>query len=192
MRKKVDSVVVRDVADPGDVDSLYLDFLKCFYEDGNHTQAEKVAVRLEAALVESPELAESIRGEEIRSLIAELREDFPEAIRSREAEIRKILELHTLAVNTPSWVYVSREYDFSDVSDRLDLLALLLDRHGETDRAIATLRESQHYCGAHHIPFDGQDLLDELERPRNTKGANGARRGRKRKPIAPTRRVGTP
>ena len=121
-------------------------------------------------LAESREFANSIRGEEIRYLIAELHGDYATAVRSREAEIRKILQLHTLTVNTPSWEFVSREYDFSDVSDRLDLLANLYDRVGDADRALATLRESQQYCKAHRIRFDGREMLDELAKG---EGAHG-------------------
>jgi hypothetical protein len=120
--------------------------------------------------------AGSIREEEIRSLIAESRGDFAQAARSREAEIRKILQLHTLSVNTPGWEYVARQYDFSDVSDRLDLLAILYDELGDLDRAIATLRESKQYCESHEAPFDGQGLLDELEQAREKQAARSPRR----------------
>jgi hypothetical protein len=142
---------------------------------------------LHQELTATPELAESIRGEEIHSLIAELQGDFTTAIRSREAEIRKILELHALAVNTPSWDYVRPLYDFTDVGDRLDLLAILYDRQGDTDRAIATLRESRGYCESHEVSFDAQDLLDEMEQRRDharVNGAPGPRRARKRKAAA--------
>jgi hypothetical protein len=149
------------------VESLYLSLVKSFYDEGDRKQAAKVASRLEKVLVVSPDISSSIRGEEIRALIAEARGDYAEAARSREAEIRKILQLHALAANSPSWKYVSRQYDFSDVSDRLDLLATLYDAQGELDRAIATLLESKHYCESHQIPFDGQDLLDEMERGRD-------------------------
>ena len=149
------------------LESLYLDFIKKFYEDQDHQTAEKLAVRLEKELDKSPDHAASIRGEEIRSLIAELRGELTDAIRSREAEIRRILELHAAAANTPDWTFVSQQYDFSDVSDRLDLLAMLYDQHGDSDRAVATLIESKRYCEAHRIPFDSQDLLDELEQSRS-------------------------
>jgi hypothetical protein len=159
-----------------DVESLYAAFLKCFYDDGDREKAQRIAPRLEKALAKSPDAAGSIRGEEIRSLIAELRGNLAEAARSREAEIRKILELHSLAVNTPAWTRVARTYDFSDVSDRLDLLAVLYDKQGDTDRAIATLLESKHYCESHHVPFDGQDLLEELEGSRKPSASGNHRR----------------
>jgi hypothetical protein len=171
---------------PAEIDALYAELLRHFYDEGNRSAAAKVGSRLQEMLADSPEFADSIRGEEVRSLIAELHGDYAEAIRSREAEIRKILELHTLAVNSPNWAYVSRQYDFSDVSDRLDLLAALYDRVGDTERAMATLRESQQYCAAHRIRFDGREMLDEMARGRNGRGANGSvsrKASREAKPV---------
>jgi hypothetical protein len=171
------------VPESGDIDFLYHEFLTLFYELGNRPRARTLAARLEAALAASPADAQSIRGEEIRSLIAELRGDYAEAARCREVDIRKILELHTLAANTPHWPAVARQYDFADVSDRLDLLATLYDRQGDVDRAIAILMESKQYCEAHHVPFDGQDLLDELTGAKRGTAAvkSAARRGRPRR-----------
>jgi hypothetical protein len=150
----------------GEFESLYLSLVKLFYEKVDRKQTQKIASRLERLLAASPEYSGSIRGEEIRSLIAEFHGDFAEAARSREAEIRKILELHALTANTENWKYVARQYDYSDVSDRLDLLAILYDTQGELDRAISTLLESEHYCQSHRIPFDAQDLLEELRQAR--------------------------
>src|SRR4051812_12653142 len=99
---------------PGDFESLYLELLKYFYEEGNRDRARTVATQLEASLEASPDFSHSIRGEEVRSIIAELRGDLPKAIQSREAEIRKILELQERTSNTQSWKYVSRLYDYSD------------------------------------------------------------------------------
>lgn len=161
MAKRSQSSEERDST--AEIDRLYVEFLKCFYDRNNRVAAGPIAEDLQRLLAEDAELADSIRGEEIRSLIAELRGDYVKAIRSREAEIRKILELHTLSVNTPSWDYVSRDYDFSDVSDRLDLLANLYDRAGDAERACAVLRESQRYCAAHGVRFDGREMLRELE-----------------------------
>jgi hypothetical protein len=154
----------RKAAGLKELDALYADLLHHYYEEVDEVRAERIGRKLEKALASRPDFAASIRGEEVRSLLAELRGDLDNAIRSREAEIRKILELHTLTVNTPHWKYVARQYDFSDVSDRLDLLAILYNLHGDPQRAIAILKESQQFCAAHRIPFDGQDVLDEIER----------------------------
>ena len=166
MRTKTNRNGTGSVPAPQEFESLYLSLVKLFYDKDDRKATEKIASRLEQVLAASPDYSASIRGEEIRSLIAEFRGDFAEAARSREAEIRKILELHALTANTDGWKYVSRQYDFSDVSDRLDLLAILYDTQGELDRAISTLWESRNYCESHQIPFDAQDLLEELEHSR--------------------------
>jgi hypothetical protein len=183
------AINVSPVDEPREFDKLYVEFLKHIYDDGDHVRAKKLGARLQDALSASAELAASIRGDEIRSLLAELHGDYTDAIHSREAEIRKILELHTLAVNTPSWAYVASQYDCSDVSDRLDLLAVLYDRLGDTERAISTLLESRQYCQSHHIDFDGQDMLDELELVRQGPRKNGAPRKRDQKPATVKGRV---
>jgi len=176
MSTRVNRNASESVPAPREFKSLYLSLVKLFYEKDDRKGTEKIASRLERVLAVSPDYADSIRGEEIRSLIAEFRGDFAEAARSREAEIRKILELHTLTANTDHWKYVSRQYDFGDVSDRLDLLAILYDTQGKLDRAISTLLESKHYCESHRIPFDAKDLLAELEQART--GPTGRKRAR--------------
>jgi hypothetical protein len=153
-----------------DVETLYLALVKDLYEREDRKRARETASKLEGILASEPDLASSIRGEEIRSLIAELNGNLAEAIRRRESEIRKIFELHSLAWGKPSWDYVFRQYDYSDLSDRLDLLAALYANAGVWEQAIATLRESKTYCDGHGIPFDGQDLLDEFEKGANPKG----------------------
>ncbi|MEX0703948.1 MAG: hypothetical protein WD069_17745 [Planctomycetales bacterium] len=181
-----DKVATRQAAatDFAQLKALYLDLLRLVYEEEDRAQAEPVAKRLEAALAESPDFAESIRGEEVRSLIAEVRGDLTTATRSREAELRKILELHALTRGTSAWEAVVERYDFSDVSDRLDLLASLYDRAGDLERAIDTLRESRRFCDAQGVPFDAQDMLDELEQARD---AGNSKNGGKLAP-APRRR----
>jgi hypothetical protein len=165
-----------------DIEALYSELLHLFYDREDREQAEKLARRLEAALAAPPDIAGSIRAEEVRSLLAELRGDFAEAARSREAEIRKILELHLLSINTPNWPFVFRQYDYSDLSDRLDLLAILYAEQGDLERAVATLLESKQLCEAHQVPFDGKDLLRDFEKAR----ANGERGRSRRKRMAPS------
>jgi len=149
-----------------DVEALYASLIDAFYDRGDRERARQIAEELQNTLNHCPDVADSIRGEEIRSLIAELNGNLQEAIRRRECEIRKILELHSLACGTPGWAYVFRQYDYGDVSDRLDLLACLYANVGDWEGAIATLRESKAYCEGHGIAFDGQDLLEEFEQER--------------------------
>jgi hypothetical protein len=151
-------------AAPDDIHALYLELLHRYFERGDRRGAARTAARLESALAGDPHASVSIRGDEIRSLIAELRGEIVEAIRFREGEIRKILELHSMARDTPSWPFILRRYDFGDVGDRLDLLANLYAKSGDRERAIATLEESKQFCQSHRVPFDGQDMLDELRR----------------------------
>lgn len=170
---------------PQELDALYLKLVKLLYEAGDRKEARQVAARLEKSLASAPDIAGSIRGEEIRSLVAESRGDYAEAARSREAEIRKILQLHALTANTAHWEHVSQQYDFADVSDRLDLLATLYDSQGDRGRAVAVLLESKQYCQSHQIPFDAQDMLDELGQP---SVAAASRRKTRSVPKAPRRR----
>jgi hypothetical protein len=68
-------------------------------------------------------VAESIRGDELRSLICELRGDVEPAIKYRQSELRRIFEQHSSVHGTPGWNYVFGEYDYRGISDRIDLLA---------------------------------------------------------------------
>jgi hypothetical protein len=145
-----------------DLEDLYLRFLHAFYEDDDREQSLLIAERLEAELASRPDFAESIRGDEIRSLLAELRGDFASAIHNRREEIRKIRELHSLVQGTPGWAYVFRQYDFRDISDRLDLLAVLHTHLDDYPEAVKVLNESKAFCASHEIPFDGEDLLEEF------------------------------
>ncbi len=158
-------------AEPDDIDALYVELLDRYFDRGDRRGAARTAARLESALAADPDASGSIRGDEIRSLIAELRGEIAEAIRFRESEIRKILELHSMARDTPSWPFVLRRYDFGDVGDRLDLLANLYAKSGDRERAIATLEESKLFCQFHRVPFDGQDMLDELRREPGSRAA---------------------
>ena len=92
-----------------------------------------------------------------------MRGDLAEAVRRRESEIGKIRQLHSLVEDKPGRDYVFRQYDYSDLSDRLDILATLYAEQGDLDRAVDLLHESKQFCESHQIPFDGQDLLDEYE-----------------------------
>ncbi len=160
-----------------EVETLYASLIDAFYDRGDRERARQIATELQHTLNNRPDVADSIRGEEIRSLIAELDGNLQEAIRRREREIRKILELHGLAYGKPGWAYVFRQYDYGDVSDRLDLLASLYANVGDWERAIATLRGSKTYCDGHGIPFDGQDLLDEFEQERASPERGAERKG---------------
>jgi hypothetical protein len=158
------------------VRKLYLDLLEALYERNDIVDSKRFADRLESLVVTDASFAGSIFLDEIRSLIAEARGDLGEAIRCREREIRKLFELHTLSVGTPGQDYVLREYDHSDVSDRLDILASLYAEQGDLGQAIETLKDSKRYCAAHEIPFDGEEMLTELEKERASSFVRNGRR----------------
>jgi hypothetical protein len=156
MKKQPDDGVKENIED------LYLRLLQAFYKDEDRDAAHEIGKHLEVELASRPDFAESIRGNEVRSLLAELSGDLTSAIQWREGEIRKIFELHILAQGTAGWAYVQKQYDYSDIGDRLDLLANLYAQTGNYRRAVGVLEESKNFCASHQIPFDGADLLEEF------------------------------
>jgi hypothetical protein len=159
-----------------EIDYLYHKLLYWLYDRGEPARALPFAERLERLLDDVSPDGQGIRAEECRSLICEGRGDFPEAIRHRENEIRLIKRLQAISRGTPGWDYVRHDYDYSDLSDRLDLLAMLYHDSGDLDRAIHTLRESKRLCEAHGIRFDGRDLLrDYLSEKKALAVARGKR-----------------
>jgi hypothetical protein len=50
---------------------------------------------------------------------------------------------------------------YADLSDRLDLLAVLYHDNGDTDKAMRTILESKRLCEKHGVEFDGEDILQE-------------------------------
>jgi len=148
---------------PKQIEDLYIDLLDALYEQASPELARPIADRLETLLQNDTRYKGSIRLEELRSLIAESRGEVGEAIRCREREIRKILELHNLAASGPEREYVLKKFDHTDVSDRFDILSTLYADSGDLRQAVETLRDSKSYCKAHDVPFDGDDLLQEYE-----------------------------
>jgi hypothetical protein len=142
---------------------VYLKLIYWLYQREDVSRARRFADRLEKLVRKIDSSRESIFGQEYRALICEARGDLAGAIRFREGQIRRIRKLHRLAANSPDWDYICRFYDHSDLSDRLDLLALLYDEAGDTRKAIGLLEESKEYCRRHGIPFEGQEVQDELQ-----------------------------
>jgi len=151
----------RPSANPWDeIDDLYQQLLYWLYDRGNRRKAGEFAEKLELLLNKVSD-QETVFGEECRSLISEQRGDLPAAIKHRENEIRLIKRVHQLSAGTPGNDLVRKRYGYDDLSDRLDLLAVLYHDNRELDKAISTLQESKSLCEAHGIAFDGQDVLDE-------------------------------
>jgi hypothetical protein len=146
---------------PGELDKLYGKLVYWLYDRRNVRHARPFADRLEAVLKRYRQTPEAIFIEECRSLVCEAKGDLENAIKHRENEIRLIRRLHLISQNTPDAKYVFDQYDYTDLSDRLDLLAMLYHDGGDLNKAISTLLESKHYCQEHGIGFDGEDILRE-------------------------------
>jgi tetratricopeptide (TPR) repeat protein len=157
-----------------EIDYLYNKILTWYYEKGNLAKSRRYAARMKKLLPRDTSAPGSIFGEECWSLVCEIEGDRPAAIRHRENEIRLIRRLHTITTKD-QWALVSQFYGYSDLSDRMDLLALSYDEIGQTDRAIRILRESKALCVRRRIPFDGEEILEELL---SDTTRNGKRNGR--------------
>jgi hypothetical protein len=148
-----------DVAD--EIGYVYQKLVHWLCETPESAKTRRYAKRIKRLLRRDTTGPRSIFREECWSLACEAEKDYPAAIRHRENEIRLIRRLHEI---TPAadrhLVFIA--YGYSDLSDRLVILASLYDAIGDTDRAMKILREAKALCSKHGIPFDGQDILDEL------------------------------
>jgi hypothetical protein len=147
---------------------LYDKLIYWLYLRQDSRRARPFADRLEQRLAAASQEPESIFAEECRSLVHEAKGDLANAMKHREREIRLIRRLHQLAQNAAEADFIFRQYSYADLSDRLDLLAVLYHDSGRLDKALGTLQESRQLCEQHGIPFDGQDLFDEYQEEKET------------------------
>ena len=164
----------RFAGDWDEIEYLYRKLLYWFCEREDRRRAAAFCDRLEPLLNQVSPDDKVIVGEECRSLICEVRGDLGGAIRHRENEIRLIKRLHRISENTPSNNFALSQYDYSDLSDRLDLLATLYREAGKPKRALRVLEESKKLCAAHGINFAGQELMRDCLREQ---GRNASRSG---------------
>jgi len=152
----------RKFADARDqIEYLYQKLLYWLYERRDRSRAGVFAQRLANVLSKSSPGHDAIFPEECWSLICEAKEDLRAAIKHRENEIRLIKRLHEISRSSPHEGTVFRLYTCEDLSDRLDLLAVLYHDSGNLDKALATLHESKQLCKKHRIEFDGEDVLQD-------------------------------
>jgi hypothetical protein len=144
-----------------EIQYLYDKLLYWLYQREVPAKARPFAERLERLLARADPDHEAIFGQECRSLVHETKGDLRRAIEHRENEVRLIRRLHEISRGTPGEQAALRGYGYDDLSDRLDLLAVLYHDSGSLDKALNTLRQSQRLCQSHGIPFDGEDLLAE-------------------------------
>src|SRR5207244_2399428 len=112
------------------------------------------ARRLERLLKKLSPHHETILGEECWSLIHELKGNYKKAIKYRENEIRLIQRLQELARSSSNGDAVMKRYDYADLCDRLELLAMLYKRAGDAAKAFSVLEECERLCTRHKIAFD--------------------------------------
>jgi hypothetical protein len=151
------------------IDYLYHKLLYWFYHRSDRRHARRFASRLTRLVARADPHHETILGMSCRALIAELAGDLRKAIQYREQEIRFIEQV--LRPGSPPLP----DMGFDDVSDRMDLLAILHWNAGDPARAAEILEQSKRYCANHHLRFDGQDLLDEVRDELKAAPHNGRR-----------------
>jgi hypothetical protein len=152
------------------------------YECGERAHALKFANRLNALLRKADPDQEAILGTECRALLAEAQGDLRWAIDCREREIRQRKRLEHISADSP--VKHFDGYGYSDLSDRLDQLAILYHDAGNLEKAIATLRQPEQLCQQHGLPFEGAALLQEyLAKQGRTLDGTSRRRGRETSPV---------
>jgi hypothetical protein len=159
--RKVESVRRKFESDWDEIRYLYRKVLYWVYDQGDRRRAARFGNRLRR-LLRRQVFHNSIFAEECRSLIDEVNEKLDSAIQHRENEIRLIRKLWRSGKLNPLPESVLDKYKPADLSDRLDLLAILYDSAGRTDEAVGVLKESKALCKKYKIPFDGADMLAEL------------------------------
>lgn len=160
-----------------EIGHLYDKLLYWLYQRENARRALPFAERLARLLSKADPQHEAVFGEECRSLLYEAKGNLSKAIEYRENEIRLIRRLHHIARNTPSEPGLDG-YGYDDLSDRLDLLAVLYHNRGDLDKAIRTLQESKQLCEKHRVKFDAEDLLRDYLQEKYERDSDLLRRGR--------------
>lgn len=158
---------------------LYHKLLYWLYEREDARRARPYADRLQELLPKASPDHEAVFGEECWSLVYETRGNLRKAIEHRENEIRLIRRLYEIVRDAPDQAAIAlKNYGYSDLSDRLDLLAILYRGTGDLDRALAILRESKRLCEKHGVRFDGEDLVEEYSAEKRKRAATKRRKSR--------------
>jgi len=159
------------------INYLYDKTLYWSWGQGNWRKAQRFADRLKRLVVKADPKGEALLGVSSRALAAEVDGDLRKAIRFRQREIKMMRRL--TQPDVPQFARLSLD----EVSSGLDRLAIHYWDLGDLPKALQTLEESRRYCAEHGLPFDGQDVVDEIRSemqappPRN--GAVSQRRGKR-------------
>jgi hypothetical protein len=140
---------------------LYYEIVDAHYGQGDRRRAARLCDQLEPLLGQEDPAQEAILGQECRALIHEVRGDLAAAITHRENEIRLRKRLLQTIHDPPTEAerVILKDYGPDDLSDRMDLLAMLYHDAGRLKKAIKTLWQSRELCELHGVRFDGKDLL---------------------------------
>jgi hypothetical protein len=163
----------RTFADEWDeIGYLHDKLLYWLYQRADPKKARLYAPRLDQLLAAAAPDHDAILGEECWSLVHEAKGELESAIESRKNEIRLIRRLHELSQGKLHEATALKDYGYDDLSDRLDLLAVLYHDSGDLDKAVATLQESKKLCQEHGKEFDAEEMLqDYVKEKRNARQA---------------------
>lgn len=145
------------------IKDLYYDLIDAWFGDEDSRHSRRLANRLHRLIELDDPKQTAILGQDCRALIRDVHGDLEGAIRHRLKEIRfrkrllqtmpppgKRSEVQKIALNG---------YDFADLADRYDLLAILYHDAGQLKKALKALWQSRELCELHGVKFDGKDLL---------------------------------
>lgn len=161
-----------------EINYLYGKLLYWLYRREDRRHALRFAPRLQRLVDRVDPAQDAIKAAECRSLLAEVRGDLLQATAQREKEIRLIKRLWAISAGKPGKDHPLQDYGPEDLSDRLDLLAILYHDAGKIQKAVATLYASQQLCAQYAVPFDAQDLLRDYLAEQASAEQNGNKKAR--------------
>lgn len=91
-------------------------------------------------------------------MVYEFKGDIKNAIKYRKNEIKLMKKFLKLPESN-----LIKDIDYSDVHDRLILLALLYDKTNDDSNAIKSLKEAKKIAKKYKFSFGAQDLIDEID-----------------------------
>ena len=139
-----------------EIEYLYFKMLFWAYGRNDDRRASRFSNRLQRLLDRFDPDCKAILGAAARALIADVDGRLDDAIQFRSREIELMEKL--LRMGPPADYQLGPD----DVSDRMDLLAIHYWDAGNLRKARETLEASWQYCRKHRIPFDAQDILDDV------------------------------
>jgi hypothetical protein len=143
------------------LDQLYDRLLFWLYERPSIARSRKYAEQMAERLEDDVRQEGTIFLEECRALVCEALGNLRGAIKHRKNEVELIRKLHFMANHKSQKATIHRKYGYSDLRDRLTLLAVLFHDCGKLQEARNTLLEAKQLCRSRKIDFEDEDLLAE-------------------------------